>query len=390
MKRAGAWLAAALWMAGCDGTVAIEDGGASDAAIADAAFADAGIIDAGIVEDAGADAAIDASTSVCEPDCGTGEACVRGVCVADCSGDVSGFDAALGEGLVPLANFCRPASAYAVHVEPGNRTVWDLTALTGGTVTTFVLSRWTLDPASAPSPEGVATAQHDTGSVGVTTFPSGYVALDEAGTRAVFGYTTSAADLAGGIFYVDMDGGVTEVPAPGNFDVAWVGENEFVVNGAGLGPLAEGQGLYAATPAGPAHVGANFGAYSGSVVAGPSYILTAGVAEDFSSRAHFLSRERFDEALAAGTPIDFRGELSLVLDPTGEPLGSTFSQLGDRLVITPFGGPLTSYAVTVADGEMTLSDSRVLATGGSFTDALDAGDGQLLLVHANGLLLVRD
>lgn len=387
MKRAGAWLAAALWMAACDGPTVIDDGGSPDAAVVDAA-----LVDATVVEDAGADASsADAGTSGCEPGCGAGEACVRGVCIADCGGDVSGFDAALAEGFAPVANVCRPASAYAVRAGEGGLTVWDVTTATEGTVTTFTLAKWTLEPASAPSPSIVSTVQHDTESTEVLVFPSGYLAIDPDATRAVFGYTTSTAELAGGIFLVSLsDGDAVEVPAPGNFDAAWVDADAFVLNGAGLGPITAGQGLYAASAEGVTHVGANFGAYSGSVVVGPSYILTAGVAEDFSPRAHFVSRERFDEVLAAGTPIDFRGELGLVLGPTGEPLGSTFSRVGDRLVITPFGGPLASYAVTVEDGEMTLSDTRVIAVGGSFTDALDAGDGQLLLVHADGLLLVRD
>lgn len=353
-------------------------------------------VDGGTVEDAAiADAGADAA-SVCE--CDAGEQCVRGVCIATCGGDVSGFDAALGEGLTPVASFCRTASAYAVHASATDLLVYDLTTSVDGLRTVFSLSRWTLDPSvSTPSPVEVASATHDVASADESVFPGGYLAIDPTGAQAVFGYTTSAAGFPGGVFYASLTGGasVMEVPAPGNFDVAWMDPTHFVVDGSGLAELAFGQGLYVADlTAAPraVHVATNMGDYSGSVAASPAFVIGAAVIDgSFESHAYYFSKERVDTAIADATPIDTATDSAVteVLDPDGVALPSTFSTVRTRIVSTPFAGPLTSYAVALGASGPTLSDPRVLATA-TFTDAMAAGDGHILLVHPSGLLLVAE
>lgn len=387
MKRAArAWLAAALWIGGCDGPVSMGDGGIDDAAIGDAGSLDAGA-------DAATMPQTDAGRSGCDQECAEGQACVRGVCIADCGVDAAALESALGEGLTPIANFCRPANAYAVREEAGELNVWDLTVASEGAITTFTISRWHLDAgASEPSPTRLVSVDVESDEPELLVFPGAYLALDPEGRRAIFGFTTSAEGALGEVHRVDLETGESRAfDAPGNFDAAWLDAERFVVNGAGLGELAEGQGLYVGTEEGIVHhVGTDLGAYSGSVAVDASSILAAGVEEDFSSTARFLPRTRLEEALSAGTPVALGAEFEQVLDPQGAPIGSTFSRAGDRLVTTPWGGPLTSYAVAESDERWSLTDPRVLATGETFSDVLDAGEGKLLLVHGAGLLLVRD
>lgn len=380
---------AALWVAGCDGPAASDDGGQGPG--------DGGVADGGLDADGGGDA----GSAGCEPEgCDEGYACVRSVCIADCGGDLAGFDAALGEGLVPVAHFCRSASAYATLVSAEGVSVYDLTASTEGTVTTFSLSRWALDPASAVEPLVVGTMDFDAEGSGDLAFPGGYLEIDPDGAHALFGYTTSATGSPGQVFRMSLsDGTGWKELAPGNFDAVWVDADHYLVNGFGLGALAEGQGLYAAdlTVADRAvHIGSDLGTYSGSVSVGPDFILAAGVGDDFLPQPRFIARDAYDTALADGAPIDL-GAGSAVLDPSGAPIPSTFSRVHGRLVTMPFGGPITSYATAVAEGELTLSDPRVLANGMTFTDVLAAGEGQLLLARYDAttfgvvsLLLVRE
>lgn len=125
---------------------------------------------------------------------------------------------------------------------------------------------------------------------------------------------------------------------------------------------------------------------------GPSYVLAGGTSDAFAPLVYFLPQSRLDAALTDEVPVDLSDDAAArpVLDSDGEPLPSAFSLAGDRVVVTPFGAPMTSYEVEVTDGSITLTDPRVLARGEPFGDALYAGEGQLLLAHPGGLLLVRD
>lgn len=327
--------------------------------------------------------------------CGDDEACVRGVCVADCGAGGETLESALGEGLIPVAGFCRSAAAYAVSFDGNAATVWEVTSTTAGTETTFVLSRWALDPegGSSPSANEVATAVHDTGDAAITTFPGGFLALDPSGERAAFGYTTSGEGFPGTVVVADVaTGALTELSAPANFDAAWTGAEHLTVNGQGLGELAEGQGLYTvdlASDGRVVHLATGLGTYSGAVVTTEAFVLAAGVEDGtFEPHAYAIPRELYETALEEGTPVDVANEETVVevLDPSGAALPSTFAIVADRLVAMPFGGPITSYAL---DGAA-LSDARVIATGETFTNVLPAGEGRLLLVHAAGLLLVEE
>lgn len=383
------WASVLALISACDGPSVDPDAGAD---------AGPGPVDAG-----GEDAAAPDATVDCE--CGSGEACVRGVCLATCGLDGAALEEALSAGLRPVATFCRAAAAYGVHASGDTVTVYDVTSSTDGSTTTLVLSRWALDPsASTPAPTEVATTTHDAAAEGELVFPGGYLEIDPTGARALFGFTTSATGSPGDVVVVTLaDGGVTRLAAPGNFDAAWIDATRFLVNGMGLDDRAEGQGLYLGELSGTPralHVLTNMGDYSGSVVATSAYVLAGGVVDGtFESRVHSFSRARLDTAIADEVAIDAGsdGAVSAVLDPGGAALSSTFSPLGARLVTTPYGGPLTSYAAAEADGAVTLSDPRELASGGAMTDAMSVGGGRTLLVLFDGatfspagLLLVEE
>ncbi len=333
--------------------------------------------------------------NACAEPCAEGQSCVRAVCVADCGADVEAFGSALGEGLVPVANFCRSAGAYGVRLDGAEVEVFDLRSETEGLVTTFTLSAWTLDTETpTPSVRVVTSAQH-TAAADQLVFAGGYVEVDPSGASVLFGYTTTDIGFPGEVFRAStQEGPATPVVAPSNFDVAWVDADRYVVNGAGLGESSEGQGLYSAdATTAPVHAASGFGDYSGSVVVTPTFVLAGGADAALATHVYVVARARFDAALASGTPVVLSEDASAseVLDPAGSSLSSsTFELHGERLIVTPFGGPIRSYQLGELDGAgLALSDPRDLALGGTFTGVLAAGDGRLLLVHADGLLLVE-
>ncbi len=335
--------------------------------------------------------ACDGPPHACPP-CGDDEACVRGVCIATCGGDVSGFDAALGEGLTPVANFCRPASGFTVR-DGGAIEVWDLTSQTEGTSTTLTLSRWALDPSTpTPQPTVVGTVTHDTMDASVSTFPGGFVALDPSGDRALFGYTSTADGYPGTVVVVSDTGATTEIAAPSNFDAAWLDADRFIVSGTGLGDASEGAGLYVGDatmdPPAASHAVTGLAIYSGSVVVGSSYVVAGSSDDAYAPHDYAITTDAIDAAISGGTALDAANDAVALVDPDGATPPSTFSDVGARIVTTPYGGPLTSYAVDAASGA--LSDPRVIATGDTFTDAAAAGEGRILLAHGGGFLLVSE
>ncbi len=388
------WASVLALISACDGPSLDPDAGAD---------AGPGPVDAGREDAGGEDAAAPDATVDCE--CGSGEACVRGVCLATCGLDGAALEEALSAGLTPVASFCRAAAAYGVYVSGDEVTVYDVTASTDGATTTLVLSRWALDPSvTTPAPIEVATTTHAVTEETELVFPGGYLEIDPAGARAIFGFTTSGAGSPGDVVVVTLaDGAVTRLAAPGNFDAAWLDGTRFLVNGQGLDDRADGQGLYLGDLSGTPralHVLTNMGDYSGSVVATSAYVLAGAVVDGtFESRVRSFSRARLEVAIADEVAIDAGSDaaVSAVLDPGGAAPASTFSPLGARLVTTPYGGPLTSYAAAETGGAITLSDPRVLATGAAMTDALPAGAGRTLLVLFDGatfspagLLLVEE
>lgn len=384
--RAGAVWTVVLLLVGCDapavgGDAALADGGAQDAALADG----------GVGQDA---EVVDLCASV---SCGDGEACVRGVCIATCGADVSGFDAALGAGLVPVASYCRRADARVVRESGATIEVWDVTSSTAGTTTTFTLSRWSPGETATPDATSIASTTHDTGDASIAVFTGGFLDLDAAGERALFGYTTSETGYPGELFVVTLaDESVARVAAPSSFDAAWIDATHAVVTAAGLAGAAAGPGAYvgdlAASPASASQAITGLGAYSGSVIAGPSLVIVGGTSDAFEPHVYAVPRASLEAAIAAGAPLDVTSDaaVSELVDASGAALPSTFSDVHGRIVTTPYGGPLTSYALESSGGEVTLSDARVLATGDTFTDAYAGGAGRILLAHGAGLLLVEE
>ncbi|MCZ7686936.1 MAG: hypothetical protein M5U28_52620 [Sandaracinaceae bacterium] len=265
-------------------------------------------------------------------ECGSGEACVRGVCLATCGLDGAALEAALSAGLTPVASFCRAAAAFGVYASGDAVTVYDLTASTEGLTTTLVLSRWPLDPSgAAPAPIEVATATHAVAEASELVFAGSYLEVDPTGARALFGFTTSATGSPGEVVAVTLaDGAVTRLAAPGNFDAAWLDGTRFLVNGQGLDDRADGQGLYVGDLSGTPsalHVLTNMGDYSGSVVATSAYVLAGAVVDGTESRVRSFSRARLDTAIADEVAIDAGSDaaVSAVLDPGGAAPASTFS-----------------------------------------------------------------
>jgi hypothetical protein len=282
----------------------------------------------------------------------------------------------------------------------GSLEVWDLTATTEGTVSTFTLSRWTLDPAmETPDPTTVATATYDTGDDSIAAFPSGFVAIDPSGEHALFGYTTTADGYPGNVVLVTIaDGTTTDIAAPGNFDAAWLDAHRVVVNARGLDDVSSGAGLYVGDITAGAldavYAVTGLGPNSGSVVAGATYVVAGSADDSFAPHDYVMPLSGVDAAIGSGTPLDVTSEATALVGSESAP-PSTFSQLEDRIVPTPFGGPLASYTLDTTTGM--LADPQPIATGSTFTDVAAAGSGRLLLAHQDAttfatvsLLLVEE
>ncbi|UJR79570.1 hypothetical protein [Sandaracinus amylolyticus] len=401
----GCWLFAALVIAtGCgddDGGTPSSDAG-TDARV--------GQVDAQIEVDAyvAPDAYVEPDAYVappCDPGCGEGEACLRGVCVATCGGDVAAMDAALAEGLVPVANVCRAVSGPIEVVVPTGGAmprVYEVTAATVDTTTTFTLSRWTLDPSvSAPTPETVATTTH-AGHAASAIYAGGYLALSPDEARAIFGYTTSDEGFVGGVFDVAVGGGsASETRADGNFDGVWLDDAHYVVNGLGMaGAATSGQGLYVRDVETPSAWRAldEMGAYSGGVTLVGDVVI-AGAAMAFGSnwpdergggRIFVLPREVLEDAETVSSAWD--ASLAQLEAP------SAFTRVfGTKLAATtymdapPYDIASIEVRALAETGETwTLSAPVPLTTGSTFRRVVPAGTDRALLVHAGGLLIVEE
>lgn len=352
---------------------------------------DSGPGDAGPDEDAG---------NPCDV-CGVDETCVRGVCLVNCGADLSTFDAALAADLVAVATYCREASLFGAGGTPFS--VYDVTTSSIATGTSFELSSWTLDAPGAVSASviGAAEASH---ASDVLLFTGGYLAVAPGGGSVAFGYTLGDATFSGQIFEVlSADGTARSVDAPGNFDVAWLDDVTFLVNGAGLGGDT-GQALYAgivgAAGITTMVVGTNLGDYSGSVEVGPDYVLVGASRSDFSNIVYTIPRAEV-EAVIAGSrgPVDIApsagGEgTPVVCSECG--LASSFEVAGARVITKRYDA---SFAIEALVGHMvegytdatglTLGAPTDLTTGATFTDAYPADGGGTLLRFAGGLLLAE-
>ncbi|MFK7990217.1 MAG: hypothetical protein AB8I08_29625 [Sandaracinaceae bacterium] len=369
--------ALALALTACD------DNPSSDAG-ADAAMADAGSSDAGPTDAGSTDAGSDGGTDACDGSCGSDELCVRAVCVEACGATAEALEAALGTGLSPVANFCRPAAARAFH----EGEVWDVTTALEGTVTTFTLSRWTPDATGLTGLTEVGTATYDTGDAATMTFAGSYLAISPDGANVAFGYTDSTA--GGDVVVRRMGSADLMLDGNGNFDAAFLDNSTLLVNGLALGTTDAGQGVYAmdvtASVASAVNVLSNLGMFSGSVAATADYVIAGG----FEDGGFVYAVPRADLMAAMTTDaLDVVTEGAEVLDAVDMEVSSTFTIVDGRLITLPFGGPVTSYATTWDGTDLTLTDATVVCTDGTFVDVIDAPEDRLLLVHGGGLLLVE-
>lgn len=378
------WLVAAL--AACDGGGGAADAGRDSGALGDATAGDAGS-DAGI-GDGGTDGGADAGPAcACDGD----QACVRGVCVATCAADVSGFDAALGDGVTPIRNICRARAARSTRVEGSSVEVFDLTTEEEGALVHLIVSTWSL---TDTTPVELGRATYDRGTSTDTIFTGGYVAPSADGARALVGLTTSGAGFPGRVFAVSSAGG-SAFDAPGNFDAEHDGDRA-LIDALGVEGNGSGHGLYAVSTGGapsPRTVATELGDYSASIAVTDDFVLAGGVS-DFGTmwpdgstggRVFVLARARVEAAITSGTPIAAFSDTSI---QRFDDLATTFTRVGEAIVTYDYDS-LRRYELTFDGTTLTLSTPRTLAQGAVFSEALDAGTGRVLLAHASGLLLVE-
>lgn len=366
---------------------------------------DAGV-DAGPTADAGPDGG--PASPFPEPEgcmaCGGARACVRGVCVALCGGDVAEVDAALAEGVAPIAGYCR--TAVAAGAGPAS-TVVDLRVVDDGAAITATVASFPLTPGNvAPTAAPRATFEVTPALDGMPLFWSGFLAAGPGDAPVAVGYTQGFGDP--GRLFVVGGGDPIELPAPGNFDAAWLDASTLLVDGQGVGDgAAPAQGLDAVRLDGAGNATArrvlgNAFAFSGSVAVVGDLVLYGALADDFSDRLLVLAGATIDAALDGGSdPIDALADDRVVEVPGGP---SAFVHLGDgRLAVRRFNAEfetelsLVETTGTTPDAFALGAPTPLAGPPGDdpetfeqvFSDAIATGDpDRVLLVHGTGLLLV--
>ena len=376
-----------LSMFGCTTSVpAIDAGAVGDSGAGVDAGQDAAVVDASTI-DVGIDVGVDAAAACSATNCTGAHACVRGVCVATCGGDLSGFGAALATGLVVEGTVCHTPAALSY----AGGQMYELTNATTGRVTTFTLSRWT--PGTAmPTLTTIGTAQYTAAASSTMVFTGGYVAVAPDQMHVLFGYTTNLAGYVGGVFDLATGSGTaTQVPAASNYDADFTDATHYVVNAA----PSTGQGVYRASTSDTAltkvvsHVGDASGdvalwSAGGVVLAGGNAFATPWPDGMMGDRVLVL-----DPAMLASatTPIDGATVQHLVMPSSFELIS------GDRAASVHYD---SSFAVDAIDARaLTHTGSTVmvgapmhLATGTLFTGVTSAG-ASIVLTFANGLLFVH-
>lgn len=399
IQVSSSFLCALALLLGCGGTMATPDA----AAPADAAMNDAARVDAAIVADAGVDSAapdaapaIDANVDGGDPcDACSGEsACLRGVCIATCGGDLTALDGSLADGLVPVANYCRTPSAFGFA---GGR-VYEVTASTVALVTTFTLARWTPGTTGTPTVEPLGITTYTATGATELVFTGGFVAVSPDELHVVFGYTTTLAGSVGGVFDVATGSMLAvETSAPGNFAATFVDATHYLVDGLGLG-MSGTQGIYRGVGGamGGVHVVDHVGQYSGSIALweDQGLVLAGGgtFSEDWpdgSPGDRVLVLPAAD-LVGATAPID--GAAASVQHLV---MPSAFELIaGPRLASIHYDGSFAQDAIEVRSISRTGTDPVVvgapenLTTGATFTSVGGAGE-EIILAHGDGLLFVR-
>lgn len=327
---------------------------------------------------------------------------MRGVCVATCGLDVSGWNTALGPDVTPVAHICRAPSAWDVRHEGSTTRVFEVAVRSMMDAATFELAEWQLD-LSDPEPNAIGTVTVDL-DPGEMVALGDYVSISPNGNAVIFGYTTfggSAGGTPGTVFDVlTASGEATSIAAPGNFEAAWLDDGELIVNGLGLGTIEAGQGLYRAeiAPSGfvTSHLVANLGCFSGAVAVAPQFVLAGGFCgfgstwPDGEEEHRIIVIPRSALSDPGALPLD-AAEYAEVTTPSGESLGSTFDLLSDGSLVVldrnadAAAPPLILYEATYDDTtsppSITLSAGRVLSSDGTFVAARRTADGRLLLAH---------
>ena len=381
-------LMVAFALVGCDGETEMMDGGPD---LTDAGPTDAGdAADTGVEGDGGVDGGMDEDSGV---GCGADEAAVRGVCVATCGADTSGWDAALDESLTVVATFCSDADRFGTA--PGDPTeVFTLRSEPVTEGTRIELARFIAFGSDAPTVLGNIVVERPSSEL----FLGGYLEPNGDASRIALGYTALGATVPGEVFSVaSMDGTQAAVGADGNFDVAWLSEDTLLVNGLGAeGAGSSGQGLYAVTFSDTGiravRVGIGLGDFSGGVIVGPDYVLAGG---NFGgeNRAYVVLKARVEGAVSMPREIDFSA-MGVRVPVDGFP--STFDLVNGMIVVQDLSDTfdlvaLQAYPVEGYMGTTGLSLGAPirLTSGNLFDVAHEAGGGRMLLEFAGGLLLVE-
>jgi hypothetical protein len=302
--------------------------------------------------------------------------------------DLTGFEAALSGALQPVLNLCR-AEAQAIDViegEAGVLRIYELTATTAGTTTTFTLSRFNLLPdGTTSSAETIATTTYE-GTESAMTYAGGYLDISPDEHGAIFGYTTTEPGFIGGVFDLDLgDGMAREVSAPGNYDAIWLDNSLWILDGMGLGSEM-GPGLYVHdSQSGTSRLVAHeMGDYSGSVALLDDVV----VAGAFGATGVVFVFDR-DALLDAVTPLDAQADALANFEAP-----SSFELVfGTRLSSLVYGGAgisgIEARALREEAGDWVLGEAEPLTSGAVFTNITASGANRALLKHAGGVLLVE-
>lgn len=365
----------------------------TDAGVDSGMMGSDGGTDGGTDSGPGDDGGSDAGPESCDTaGCGTGEVCLRSVCIATCGADASGWDAALAADLAPVASFCRSASAFGTRISGSETDVFDMTTAVSSGGTSFTLSRWIADPTTSPIPSvvGMASALHPSD---VSLFAGGYVAASPSGASVAFGYTLGDASFSGEVFEIVTAGGASlSIDATGNFDATWLDDDVVLVNGVGLeGATGTGQALYAADLSGALfrQVVTGLGSASGSVEIVGDSVLVGGFDDSFVGHVYVVARADIETAVGGGATVVVDSSDELLYD--GSPLPSAFERVGDLFVTSRYDVAFSLEALQAHPIEAgpTLGAPTDLTTGAIFTAAYEAADDRMLLRFAEGLLLVE-
>ncbi|MGF1469481.1 MAG: hypothetical protein ACFCGT_25450 [Sandaracinaceae bacterium] len=380
---------------------------------------DLGPFDAGPPDLGPFDAGPDAGPLPCSvAGCPGGEACVREVCVATCSADLSGWDDALGETLTPLTNFCRVAETQAVSRGGDGLVVLDVTSDSGSAPPDLVVSRWVARVGGVASPTEVGRATPMLSAAGAAFEVNGFAEISETGDALLFGYAEIGSPFEGEIFDVSLpDGDPAQRPVRANLAAAWLNNSRFLATATavneGVADDQMGVGIYVVNRLDETDnrlVVTGIGDIHQGLEVGPGWVLVAGItfggswpdgAEE-GPRAFVLSRSSVQNAIVRDEVVSIFDGSGLtvgifeVFDPfrpgDRSPLETEFFGLGNsRLVTFTRTAGLTAWTADYSRfSGMALSNGVTLSTGDTFTRAFEGGFSTLLLAHADGLLLVRE